>query len=76
MQLEDWLIRHNVMRYRFARAIGVTPSMITAYCEGAIWPSYITMEKLVTETKGEVTANDMQETCRRYRNRLAAEAAS
>ena len=62
MKLDQWLSTPNPdgskkVRGDFARDIGVTPQMISAYCNGT-WPSRDRMEAIVRETNGEVTAND------------------
>lgn len=63
MKLKDWLDLRNAdgskrKRSAFARSIGVTPSMITEYCRGDMWPGQEIMEAIVRETRGAVTAND------------------
>lgn len=63
MKLADWLLIPNQdgtkkRRSAFAASIGVTPTMITSYCAGEIWPGRDRMEAIVRETKGAVTAND------------------
>lgn len=63
MKLADWLLLPNPdgtkkRRSAFAAAIGVTPTMITAYCEDRMWPGRERMEAIVRETSGAVTAND------------------
>lgn len=63
MKLADWLTLPNPdgsrkRRRDFATRIGVTPSMITAYCEGRMWPGRERMEAIARETNGAVTAND------------------
>lgn len=65
MKLADWLKIPNPdgsrkQRQKFAEQIGVTPTMITAYCKetGAMWPSKETMTAIVRETGGQVTPND------------------
>ncbi len=63
MKLSDWLDTPNPdgtrkRRGDFARDIGVTPQMISAYCSGDIWPSRERMEAILRETGGEVTPND------------------
>ena len=45
-------------RSEFAASIGVTPTMVTEYCKGNVWPSRERMEAIVRETDGMVTAND------------------
>lgn len=63
MKLAEWLALPNPdgsrkRRYVFAERIGVTPIMVTAYCEGSTWPGRDKMEAIVRETNGAVTAND------------------
>lgn len=63
MKLVEWLSLPNPdgskkRRSAFAAAIGVTPIMITAYCEDRMWPGRERMEAIVRETDGAVTAND------------------
>jgi len=58
MTLTQWLKQKRVRRYIFARRIGVSPQMITAYCNGESWPSRDTWKKIVAETQGDVTPND------------------
>lgn len=63
MQLAEWLKTPNPdgsrkERGKFAAAIGVTPQMISAYCDGKHWPSKNTMANIVRETGGQVTADD------------------
>jgi 3,4-dihydroxy 2-butanone 4-phosphate synthase/GTP cyclohydrolase II len=63
MKLARWLAIPNddgtrKRRRDFAARIGVTPSMITAYCEDRMWPGKERMEAIVRETGGEVTPND------------------
>lgn len=63
MKLNDWLNLPNSdgspkRRDAFARDIGVTPQMISAYCSGRIWPSKETMQAIVKYTDGDVSAND------------------
>lgn len=66
MKLADWLRIPNPdgskkRKYRFAERIGVTPTMITEYAEGRIWPGRDKMEAICRETDGQVTANDFLE---------------
>lgn len=63
MKLSAWLDIPNPdgtrkRRDEFATSIGVTPQMISAYCEGRYWPSKKKMRAIVRETGGAVTAND------------------
>jgi 3,4-dihydroxy 2-butanone 4-phosphate synthase/GTP cyclohydrolase II len=65
MKLADWLKLPNPdgtpkRRSKFAHDIGVTPTMITAYCDEQkpMWPGRDKMEAIVRETKGAVTPND------------------
>lgn len=63
MKLADWLNIPNEdgsrkRRRDFAVRIGVTPSMVTAYCENRMWPGREKMEAIARETDGAVTPND------------------
>ena len=58
MQLADWLKRTRIKRYEFARRIGVTPSVVTDYCQGKMWPGREKIEAIVRETAGEVGPAD------------------
>lgn len=58
MRLDQWLKERNIRKYIFARMIGVTPTMVTEYCEGRIWPGRDKMQAIARETHGDVTAND------------------
>lgn len=63
MKLSEWLDIPNPdgtrkVRGDFAIKIGVTPQMISAYCNDRMWPGKERMEAIVRETDGAVTAND------------------
>ncbi len=62
MKLDDWLNTPNPdgsrkVRGDFARAIGVTPQMISAYCDDTV-PGKERMAAIARATDGAVTAND------------------
>lgn len=59
MQLAEWLKSKGIRRYKFAATIGVSPSLITDYCDGRIWPGKDRVEAIVRATDGAVTANDL-----------------
>lgn len=63
MTLADWLKIPNAdgsrkRRRDFAARIGVTPTMVTEYAEGRMWPRREVMQAIMRETGGQVTAND------------------
>ena len=58
MKLDDWLRKEKLPRYRFAERIGVQPSVVTDYIAGRYCPRPKIAEKIIHETRGEVTAND------------------
>ncbi len=61
MKLSEWFETpegSQVSKADFARSIGVTPQMVSAYCKDRMWPGRERMEFIVRETKGAVTAND------------------
>ena len=61
MKLADWLAWKKVTRTDFAARIGVTPALITSYCNGSVWPGRLKMEAVRRETDGAVTANDFMQ---------------
>lgn len=63
MTLAEWLAIPNEdgsrkRRRDFAARVGVSPTMITEYAEGRMWPGRDKIEAIVRETAGAVTAND------------------
>src|SRR6266568_1746753 len=57
MELSGWLERNKTPRSAFARAVGVSPGLITQICEGEL-PSLELAERIARETAGAVTPND------------------
>lgn len=58
MQLSAWLLANRVKRKDFAALIGVSPSHVTALCEGTVWPGRDVANRITDQTSGAVTAND------------------
>lgn len=63
MKLADWLALPNPdgsrkRKREFAARIGVTPTMVTEYAEGRMWPGREKIERIVRETGGDVGADD------------------
>lgn len=63
MTLKQWLAIPNKdgskkRRRDFAAAIDVSPTMVTEYAEGRMWPRREIMENIRRETKGQVMPND------------------
>lgn len=58
MKLADYLKANKIKRHQFAALIGVSPQMITVYCDGTVWPPRDKMEAILRETAGAVTPND------------------
>lgn len=58
MKLSSYFETTGRQKGEFAKAIGVTPQMISAYINGDIWPSKERMKLIVDETGGAVTPND------------------
>jgi DNA-binding transcriptional regulator YdaS (Cro superfamily) len=63
MKLADWLAIRNPDGSRkrkrdFAAKIGVSPTMVTEYAEGRMWPGRERIEAIVRETNGEVGPTD------------------
>ena len=66
MKLGDWLRANGVTRADFARRIGVSPGAVTLICrENDAWMSRETAERIVAETRGEVTPNDFLDATKR-----------
>jgi DNA-binding transcriptional regulator YdaS (Cro superfamily) len=64
MTLAEWLATPNddgsrKRRRDFAALIGVTPTMVTKYADGEMWPGKERVEAIVKATNGAVTANDL-----------------
>jgi DNA-binding transcriptional regulator YdaS (Cro superfamily) len=64
MTLNEWLAIPNAdgskrRKNAFAAAIGVTPTMVTEYAEGRMWPGRDIVKNIERETGGQVTANDL-----------------
>ena len=67
MTLNEWLAKPNRdgskrRKNALAERIGVTPTMVTEYAEGRMWPGREIMKRIETATDGQVTANDMLHT--------------
>lgn len=63
MKLADWFDLPNSDGSRkrkdaFAAKIGVTPQIISAYCNDRMWPGRERMAAIARETDGAVTPND------------------
>ena len=57
MLLSEWLAREKILRKDFAERIDVSPSLITALCDGSVWPGRDVVRRIVAATGGEVTAD-------------------
>ena len=65
MKLGDWLKgdettnppRPKVTQAEFARRIGCSVTLITAYVDGSVWPGRDRMSAIVRETAGAVSAS-------------------
>ena len=85
MELGDWLKgdeeavppRPRVTQAEFARRIGSSVTLITAYLNGSVWAGGDKMEAIFRETDGLVTPNDMLTVRRRFlaANQVSAGAA-
>lgn len=67
MKLADWLLipeadGRRKRRREFAAKIGVSPTMITLYCEQDVVPTAGVLRRIFDATGGEVTANDFVHT--------------
>ena len=58
MKLAEWITTHQVKRTDFAARIGVSPSYITALCQGHCWPSRDVVARIMEATSGAVQPND------------------
>lgn len=58
MKLDIWMKKKNVSRKILAKHLGVTIQAVGYYAKGRKIPRPETMAKIVSHTKGEVTAND------------------
>jgi 3,4-dihydroxy 2-butanone 4-phosphate synthase/GTP cyclohydrolase II len=59
MQLADYLKANKIRRSEFAARIGVSPQMVTGWCNGSFWVSRDTAQKIYDETGGTVTPTDL-----------------
>jgi DNA-binding transcriptional regulator YdaS (Cro superfamily) len=63
MKLADWFKERNAdgsrrSKGKFAERIGKSPSTVTGYLDGSVWPTREAMQAIERETGGQVTAND------------------
>lgn len=58
MKLADYLTQKKIRRLAFAKLIGVSPTIVTHWCDGKAWPSADTAERIYRATAGAVTPND------------------
>ena len=58
MKLKDWLSKENKIIADMARDLNLTHTAVRYWVEGLRCPRPYQMQKIVTYTKGEVTAND------------------
>ena len=62
MKLAEWFETEGkgkgVTRTAFAQKIDVTPSYITALCNGSVWPGRDVASRIAEATEGAVSAND------------------
>lgn len=84
MKLGDWLKgdeeavppRRRMTQAEFARRIGASVTLITAYLDGSVWPGGDKMDAIERETEGAVTPNDFLDVRRAFlAARISAEAA-
>lgn len=59
MKLGDWLKQTRMPQYVFARKLGVSPGIVSHWCNGTVWPERHRVEAIVRETNGAVTPNDL-----------------
>jgi transcriptional regulator with XRE-family HTH domain len=61
MQLRKWLIQKEMSPAEFARRIDRSVATVSRAVNSKVVPSRITMERIIRETDGDVTANDFYE---------------
>lgn len=58
MKFKDWLEKEDIPQDVIAKELNISQVSICYYANGQKIPRAETMQKIVTYTKGEVTAND------------------
>ena len=58
MRLDEYLKVAKIRQSAFARQIGKTPTTVRMLCDGTIWPARSTVDAIIRETGGKVTADD------------------
>jgi transcriptional regulator with XRE-family HTH domain len=59
MKLAAYLEKKKMARAEFARRLAVPPSYVTMLCYDRFWPGRKTMLRILEETEGKVTPNDL-----------------
>lgn len=74
MRLTDWLQQEKITPATAADRIGsVTGEAVRLWAAGKRMPNTDQVERIFEVSGGAVTANDLHEACREYRQSLAAE---
>jgi transcriptional regulator with XRE-family HTH domain len=59
MTIPEYIALHKLSRRAFAERVGVSPSRITDWLENGTTPDGDSIRRVVEETNGEVTANEI-----------------
>ena len=73
MKLAAYLTREKLSQTEFADRTGLTKGTVSLLCNGKVWPSLDTVNRIAAATRSEVTASDF--VVRRRRRRRTLEAA-
>lgn len=58
MKLSDWILKNNLTADTFAERIEVDPVTVRRYIAGTRQPRWKILQRIVQETRGEVTPDD------------------
>ena len=59
MDLDTYLTKKKISRSEMSRRLEVPPSYVTMLCDFKFWPSRKIMLRILQETEGKVTPNDL-----------------
>lgn len=58
MKLPEWLAANDVTMVAFAKTVGVTPSAVSRWCSGELFPATDKLVRIRRATMGAVSADD------------------
>ncbi len=58
MKLAEWIIQQRLTRKKFAERARISPSLVTALCDGTVWPGRDVAARIKKLTDGAVTPDD------------------